>query len=325
IFDVRNNRELVTLKKLGYLASMQSFTWAATPFLVSFATFATYVLVSNQPLTSEVVFVALALFNLLQFPLTVFPAVLASIVEASVAVSRVGKFLKADELSPDAITREQYVSIEPKTGGKNGIELISVKNGTFKWSIKSPTPTLSDINFSVKKGELVAIVGKVGAGKSSLLSALLGEMEKISGDVTIRGYTAYAPQSAWIMNATLRDNITFGLPYDPKFYEEVIDACSLKADIEILPGGDLTEIGEKGINLSGGQKARISLARAVYARADIYLFDDPLSAVDAHVGKHIFDNVIGPTGLLRTKARVFVTNGIHFLSRTNSLIMIREG
>ncbi|CAG8548825.1 3767_t:CDS:10, partial [Scutellospora calospora] len=139
------------------------------------------------------------------------------------------------------------------------------------------------------------------------------------------GYVAYVPQSAWIMNATLRDNITFGLPYEPKFYEEVIDACSLKPDIEILPGGDLTEIGERGINLSGGQKARISLARAVYARADIYLFDDPLSAVDAHVGKHIFDQVIGPTGLLRTKARVFVTNGIHFLSRTNSLIMLRDG
>ncbi|RIB11911.1 ATP-binding cassette transporter 1 [Gigaspora rosea] len=325
ILEVRNNRELVTLKKLGYLAAMQSFTWSATPFLVSFATFAVYVTIANQLLTAEIVFVALALFNLLQFPLSVFPTVLASIVEASVAISRVSKFLKSEELDPNAITREQYISSDPKTGNKNGIELVSVKNGTFKWSRDSLIPTLNDVNFSVKKGELVAIVGKVGSGKSSLLSALLGEMEKISGDVTIRGYTAYAPQSAWIMNATLRDNITFGLPYDPKFYDEVIEACSLKPDIEILPGGDLTEIGEKGINLSGGQKARISLARAVYARADVYLFDDPLSAVDAHVGKHIFDNVIGPNGLLRSKARVFVTNGIHFLSHTSSLIMLRDG
>ncbi|CAG8473230.1 8866_t:CDS:10 [Racocetra persica] len=301
IFEVRHDRELSTLKKLGYLASVQSFTWAAT---VS----------SFFYLHSEVVFVALALFNLLQFPLALFPIVIASIVEAAVAIGRIRKFLSAEELNPNAITREPYIdSSHPKNGDKDGVELISVKNGTFKWSQNSSTPVLEDINFSVRKGELVAIVG---SGKSSLLSALLGEMEKISGEVTVRGYTAYAPQS---------DNITFGLPYDPTFYEEVIEACSLKPDIEILPGGDLTEIGEKGINLSGGQKARISLARAVYARADLYLFDDPLSAVDAHVGKHIFDNVIGPTGLLRTKARVFVTNGIHFLSRTNSLIMLREG
>ncbi|RHZ60075.1 hypothetical protein Glove_359g25 [Diversispora epigaea] len=127
------------------------------------------------------------------------------------------------------------------------------------------------------------------------------------------------------MNDTLRNNITFGFPYEHNFYEEVIEACSLKQDISILPGGDLTEIGEKGINLSGGQKARISLARAVYARADIYLLDDPLSAVDALVGKHIFDKVIGPTGLLRTKARIFVTHGIHYLSRTDSVVMLREG
>ncbi|CAG8439217.1 14223_t:CDS:10 [Cetraspora pellucida] len=318
IAEVRNNRELSTLKKLGYLASVQNFTWAATPFLVSFATFAVYCMISDKPLTAEVVFVALALFNLLQFPLALFPIVIAAIVEASVAIGRISKFLKAEELDPNAITREQYINTDSnhsKNGDKNGVELISVKNGTFKWSQNSLTPVLEDIDFSVRKGELVAIVGRVGAGKSSLLSALLGEMEKISGEVTIRGYTAYVQQ----------DNITFGLPYDPKFYEEVIEACSLKPDIEILPGGDLTEIGEKGINLSGGQKARISLARAVYARADVYLFDDPLSAVDAHVGKHIFDHVIGPNGLLRTKARVFVTNGIHFLSRTSSLIMLREG
>ncbi|CAG8664846.1 5084_t:CDS:10, partial [Acaulospora morrowiae] len=368
IFHVRNDLELETLKKLGYLASMQSFTWASTPFLVSFATFAVYAMVANQPLTSEVVFVSLTLFNLLQFPLTIFPNVITSMLEASVALQRVQDFLKADELNPNSVIRLPYRSDDSSSlrdaGGR--IVMASMSNGAFKWS-KNSEPVLDGVNLSVGRGELVAIVGRVGAGKSSLLSSFLGEMEKISGEVTVRGHIAFVPQSGmtWIMNATLRDNITFGFPYEPAFYEEVIEACSLKPDIAILPGGDLTEIGERGINLSGGQKARISLARAVYARADIYLLgkyrlqntpivfycafrtfnvtkisfnnsvllicccfnllDDPLSAVDAHVGKHIFEKVLGPTGLLRTKARLFVTHGIHYLSRTSSVVMIDEG
>ena len=169
----------------------------------------------------------------------------------------------------------------------------------------------------------------MGAGKSSLLSALLGEMNIVQdpaadtsggldssqlipavhcpeqkgqeAKININGTTAYVPQQAWIQNASLRDNIIFGREFREKFYNQVIEACSLLLDIDLMPDGDETEIGEKGINLSGGQKQRVSLARSIYSGADIYMFDDPLSAVDAHVGKHIFDSVIGPYGLLKNK------------------------
>jgi ABC-type multidrug transport system fused ATPase/permease subunit len=126
-------------------------------------------------------------------------------------------------------------------------------------------------------------------------------MHKFSGSINMNGSVAYVPQQAWIQNATLKNNILFEKKLDEKFYAKVLDACALKTDLTILPAGDATEIGEKGINLSGGQKQRVSLARAVYSNADIFMLDDPLSAVDAHVGKHIFDQVVGPNGILRNK------------------------
>jgi len=172
---------------------------------------------------------------------------------------------------------------------------------------------------------LVAVVGQVGCGKSTLLSAILGETEKLHGSVFVEGSVAYVSQQAWIQNATVRENILFSRAFDSARYERVIDTCALRQDLEILPAGDATEIGERGINLSGGQKQRVSLARAVYFNADIYLLDDPLSAVDAHVGKHIFDNVVGPRGMLRNKTRLLVTHGIHFLPQVDQIIVIKEG
>ncbi len=142
-------------------------------------------------------------------------------------------------------------------------------------------------------------MGRVGCGKSSLIAAMLGEMVKVSGRVVVPARVAYVPQQAWIRNGTLRDNVLFDQPYDEAKYRAVLCACALEPDLKILPGGDLTEIGEKGINLSGGQKQRVALARAVYQDAYIYLLDDPLSAVDSHVGKHIFEQVFSHTGLLR--------------------------
>lgn len=199
----------------------------------------------------------------------------------------------------------------------------------------------------VNKGKLVAVVGSVGAGKSSIISAVLGEMDRVSGRVNTNGTIAYVSQQAWIQNATLQDNILFGKPMDRKRYNQVIAACALKPDLKVLPGteffvldaydfandtkifpfpgGDATEIGEKGINLSGGQKQRVSLARAVYNDADIYLLDDPLSAVDAHVGKHIFENVIGPMGVLANKTRLLVTHGITYLPNVDNIYVVKEG
>ncbi|KAJ3209348.1 hypothetical protein HDU67_006264 [Dinochytrium kinnereticum] len=315
-------RELDTLKKIGMLAAVQSFTWACTPFLVSFFSFFVYSFVSNDPLTSEKVFVCLALFNLLQFPLAIFPSVITSVIEASVSFNRLYKFLMNEELDPEAVIRLESA----KSGSDSDIvERVAISDATFRWMKDSSSPVLDNISLSVNDGSLVAIVGSVGSGKSSLISGILGEMYKTSGEVRVNGSIAYVSQTPWIMNATLRENILFGKRYDPKFYDDTIAACGLKPDIEILPGGDLTEIGEKGINLSGGQKQRISLARAVYARCNIYLLDDTLSAVDAHVGRHIFDNVIGPNGILRDRARIFVTHGLNFLPKTDAILLLLDG
>ena len=167
----------------------------------------------------------------------------------------------------------------------------------------------------------------MGSGKSSFLSCLIGEMHKInkSAQVCVNGTIAYVPQQAWIQNESLQQNIMFGLPYKKELYNKVIEACALKPDLSILPNGDQTEVGEKGINLSGGQKQRISLARSIYSNCELYLLDDPLSAVDAKVGKHIFQKVIGPEGLLKNKTRLFVTNDVSLLPQTDLIIFMKDG
>lgn len=199
---------------------------------------------------------------------------------------------------------------------------ISIETGTFSWSKEE---TLKNINMKVQNGSLTSVVGSFGSGKSSLISALLGEINKNNGTVNIHGSIALVSQQAWIQNSTLRNNVLFGNSFDEVFYNKVIEACALLPDLEILPAGDLTEIGEKGINLSGGQKQRVSLARAIYANADIYLLDDPLSAVDSHVGKHIFEQVIGPNGLLKNKTRIFVTHTITFLPQSSQILVLKDG
>lgn len=258
----------------------------------------------------------------MQFPLSVFPNVITSTIEAAVSLRRIEGYLSSQELDPKAVTREDYRN-DPNWSPE--VPLVDIENGSFKWAESDRSPVLKNINLRVKKGEVTAVVGRVGSGKSSLVSALLGDMVKTEGKVTLRGSVAYVPQQPWVMNASLRDNIVFGHRWDPEFYDRVLEACSLKADIQILSAGDQTEIGERGINLSGGQKARVSLARAIYARADIYLLDDPLSAVDAHVGKHIFEHVIGPHGILKNKTRILVTHGIAFLHKVDNVIMLRNG
>ncbi|KAI7899459.1 multi drug resistance-associated protein MRP [Cokeromyces recurvatus] len=319
---IRNDLELTMLKKIGLLAAMQTFTWTSIPFFVSILTFAVYVFTSSTPLTSQIAFVAISLFGLLQFPMAIFPNVITSIIEASVSLYRIEDYLSSEEIDPLAIKREDFRKM---SNWNPSIPLVEVRQADFKWNKHDSKTDLTNINLDVKKGHLTAIVGRVGSGKSTLISAILGDNVKVAGDVTLRGSIAYVPQQPWIMNATLRDNIVFGLRWDPNFYDQVLEACSLKPDLKVLANGDLTEIGERGINLSGGQKARISLARALYARADIYLLDDPLSAVDAHVGRHLFDHVIGPNGLLKNKARLLVTHAIAYLDKVDQVVMLRNG
>ncbi|KAH9518524.1 Multidrug resistance-associated protein 1 [Bulinus truncatus] len=313
VLDIRN-KELKVLRKSAYLNAISSFFWTCAPVLVSLSTFAVYVLSSpDNILDAEKAFVSLALFNILRFPLSMVPNVITNIVQANVSLKRLQKFIDNPELDPYGVDKQD--SEDPIA--------VKIEDASFSW--EEGNTILSDINLSVEEGSLVAVVGAVGAGKSSLLSAMLGEMERITGSVSIKGSVSYVAQQAWIQNATLKDNILFNKTLDDKFYESVIEACALRTDLQILPAGDLTEIGEKGINLSGGQKQRVALARAVYQNSDVYLLDDPLSAVDSHVGKHLFDNVIGPKGMLNGKTRVLVTHGIGFLSQVDKIVVLVQG
>ncbi|XP_027879365.1 multidrug resistance-associated protein 1 isoform X2 [Xiphophorus couchianus] len=315
VSEIRES-ELRVLKKTAYLGAISTFTWVCAPFLVALSTFAVYVLIDDQNvLDAQKAFVSLALFNILRFPLNMLPMVISSIVQVSVSLKRLRVFLSHEELQED--------SVEHKTMAGSP-HSISIVDGIFRWS-RAESPTLKRLNVCIPEGSLVAVVGHVGSGKSSLLSALLGEMDKVEGSVVVKGSVAYVPQQAWIQNSTLKENIVFGQKRKEDWYNHVVEVCALQPDLEILPAGDETEIGEKGVNLSGGQKQRVSLARAVYCDRAVYLLDDPLSAVDAHVGKHIFDYVIGPQGILREKTRVLVTHGLSFLPQTDLILVMVDG
>ncbi|EJY57511.1 AAEL017209-PA [Aedes aegypti] len=311
IVGVRHG-EIDILRTMAYYGAATFLVWSMAPFLVTLALFAVYVMIDeNNVLDPQTAFVSLALFNILRFPLAMFPMMITFAMQAWVSVQRINKFMNSEELDPTNVTHNRSE------------DALSIKDGTFSWG--DETPILKNINLAVKKGKLSAVVGSVGTGKSSLISALLGEMEKIKGTVNTDGSIAFVPQQAWIQNATLRENILFGKAYNAQKYDRVLECCALKPDLEMLPGRDKTEIGEKGINLSGGQKQRVALAQAVYADAEIYLFDDPLSAVDAHVGKHIFEKVIGPEGILVGRSRLLVTHGISFLPSVEEIFVVKDG
>lgn len=315
---IRNDQELHTLRKIGAAQAVANFTWSTTPFLVSCCTFVVFVLTTDKPLTTEIVFPALTLFNLLTFPLAILPMVITAIVEATVAVGRLTSYFTAEELQPDSvIAKEPALHI--------GDDSVKVRDASFTWDRKESKRCLENIDFEARKGELSCIVGRVGSGKSSLLQAMLGDIWKIHGEIVLHGSVAYVAQQPWIMNATIRDNIVFGHRWDPHFYERTVNACALAEDFKTLPDGDQTEVGERGISLSGGQKARVALSRAVYARADVYLLDDCLSAVDQHVGRHLIDKVLGSSGLLASKTRVLATNSIPVLAEADFVTLIRNG
>ncbi|KJH51062.1 ABC transporter, ATP-binding protein [Dictyocaulus viviparus] len=297
--------EMALIRKTAIVKTLADMLNISMPFLVrrllvALVTFATYTLSSsNNVLTPQIAFVSLTLFNQLRGPLMMAADLISQTVQVVVSNNRLKEYLTAEELSETAINvdeDDEYYS-----------DSANLSTATFAWDRHEP-PQLRGIDLKIPKGKLLAVVGTVGAGKSSLLLAILGEMERICGYAGRRGSVAYVPQQPWIRNISLRENIVMDRPFDKDFYEKIIEACALKVDLIQLPNGDQTEIGEKGINLSGGQKARVALARAVYQNCDIYLLDDPLSAVDAHVSKHIFTNVIGPTGLLGGKTRVAVQN-----------------
>ncbi|GCB75002.1 hypothetical protein scyTo_0019708 [Scyliorhinus torazame] len=307
-------QELKVMKKSSYLVAAAIFLVNCTPFMVTLTSFAVYLAVDpKNVLDAEKAFTSISLFNIMRFPLMMLPMLISSLVQAGVSCKRLEKFLGGENLDTSAIRQDpSYESA------------VSFSDATFSWN-KNENPTIKNVTLDIKQGSLVAVVGSVGSGKSSLISALLGEMENVKGFINIKGSFAYVPQQAWIQNDTLQDNILFGLEREESRYQEVLEACALLPDLELLPAGDQTEIGEKGINLSGGQKQRVSLARAAYSAAKIIILDDPLSAVDAHVGKHIFEKVIGPNGLLKDKTRILVTHGVTFLPQTDEIVVLVDG
>ncbi|XP_044944140.1 multidrug resistance-associated protein 1-like isoform X4 [Mustela putorius furo] len=230
-----------------------------------------------------------------------------------VSLDRLEDFLNTEELHPQNI-ETNYI----------GDHAIGFTNASFSWD-KTGVPVLKNLNIKIPEGALVAVVGPVGSGKSSVLSAILGEMEKLTGVVQRKGSVAYVAQQAWIQNCILQENILFGSIMQKQFYERVLEACALLPDLEQLPNGDQTEIGERGVNISGGQKHRVSLARAVYSGADIYLLDDPFAAVDVHVGKQLFEKVIGSSGILKNKTRILVTHNLTLLPEMDLIVVMESG
>ncbi|KAH7836909.1 hypothetical protein Vadar_007286 [Vaccinium darrowii] len=308
---VRND-ELAWFRKAQLLAACNSFILNSIPVIVIVISFGVFSLLGGD-LTPARAFTSLSLFAVLRFPLFMLPNIITQVVNANVSLKRVEELLLSEERM-----------LQPNPPLEQGLPAISIKDGFFSWESKAEKPTLSNINLDIPTGSLVAIVGSTGEGKTSLVSAMLGELPPVAdSSVVIRGTVAYVPQVSWIFNATVRENILFGSVFQPARYERTIDVTALQHDLELLPGGDLTEIGERGVNISGGQKQRVSMARAVYSNSDVYIFDDPLSALDAHVGRQVFEKCIKEE--LRGKTRVLVTNQLHFLSQVDRIIVVHEG
>ena len=325
------------------------------PIFASMLSFITYSL-SNHVLDPAPVFSSLALFNSLRLPLNLLPMVIGQVIDAWASLGRIQEYLVAEEQSDDflwdmegknALSMEHADFTWERTitqgGGKDPsknqakeaknaakaaekagkeVEASSTEDDASDTTQTEPFK-LHDMDFSVGRNELIAVIGGVGSGKSSLLAALAGDMRRTNGNVTMGASRAFCPQYAWIQNTSVKENIIFGKNFDRSYYEAVIDACALRPDLEMLPNADLTEIGERGITVSGGQKQRLNIARAIYFNSDIVLMDDPLSAVDAHVGRHIFDEAI--CGLLKDKCRILATHQLHVLNRCDRIVWMQEG
>lgn len=334
-------QELKEYRSLHIARAMMLFFLLNVPPLGIGFTFFFYSL--KNTMTTSVVFTSMALLNVLRMPFIFLPIMLSLGSQYAVSLDRICKFALREELEPLPINEDKK-----KRGG------VYIKNGTFSWESVTEAklrayeektaemskkekskvsvddmeavqkPFLKNISLDIKKGELVMVVGGVGSGKSSLAHAFLGEIHKLEGELFVSSPLAYVAQEAWIINATVRDNILFGRPYDKERYDAIVEACALTSDFKLFQAGDMTEIGERGTNLSGGQRQRINVARAMYSNRDIYIFDDPFSAVDAHVGKHMFHNVV-ETLKKEGKAILLLTNQLQYLPYSDKVALIREG
>uniref|UniRef100_A0A8B9NVH7 ATP-binding cassette sub-family C member 5 n=1 Tax=Apteryx owenii TaxID=8824 RepID=A0A8B9NVH7_APTOW len=346
------NMENKLLEKAAYVQSVNS---ALTPIVSALATVLTFTLhtILKQELTASVVFSVIAMLNVMKFSNAILPFSVKAAAEAKVSLERLKKIL-VTEIPPIYVSNlknseiatimedatlfwEQLDNRSEKRNRDDIMNTKSVHKNQAKRDLEPPsqilpremgrengtTTILQHLSFTVKKGKFVGICGNVGSGKSAIISAILGQMNLCDGTVAVDGTLAYVSQQAFIFHGNVRENILFGEEYNEQKYNYAVNVCSLGSDMEILPHGDMTEIGERGLNLSGGQKQRISLARAVYANRDIYLLDDPLSAVDAHVGKHIFERCIKEA--LKGKTILLVTHQLQYLEFCDEVILLEDG
>lgn len=321
VLGARAEEMKVLTQGLKYLVAVIFLNWGTRNYLIMGVLFT--MTLSDITLTPGNVFAGTSVIGTLNMSIRLIPDLLNNFIQALVSYKRIQDFFQCREIV-------HYVQ---KTQGNYTIDINSC---SFAWDVPEETSSgemretktiLKDITLKVRQGEFIAVVGKVGSGKSSLIQALLQNMTLIKTSefthIAMDGSLAYVSQESWIQNASIKNNILFGSPEDLIKYREVLKVCQLQPDLEILPGHDETEIGEKGINLSGGQKTRVAIARAVYKLADIYLLDDPLSAVDAHVGAGIFHDCF--KNYLQNKTIILVTNNQQFLQYVDRIIMMHEG
>ncbi|KAI3866498.1 hypothetical protein MKX03_023189 [Papaver bracteatum] len=310
VIALRENEE-GWLRKGLWTETIRSVIFHVSPTIVSAVTFYACVL-TGIPLESGKVLSTIATVGILKEAFFDLPWLVSKFSKAKVSLDRISCFLRQKDVQAN------YITTLPSTSKV----AIDIKNGNFSWS-SSETPTLKDVNLQVFNGMRVGVCGTVGSGKSSLLACILGEMKNISGEIGLRGRKAYVSQSPWIQSGTIEENILFGKEMDIEKYGRVLEACSLEKDLGVLPFGDQTIIGERGINLSGGQKQRTQIARALYQDADIYLFDDPFSALDAHTGTHLYQECL--LKFLKSKTVIYTTNQVEFLPSADLILVLKEG
>ncbi|XP_075236831.1 putative multidrug resistance-associated protein lethal(2)03659 isoform X2 [Lycorma delicatula] len=292
--------------------------------------------VQGYPINAEKVFVVISYYNILRLTMTVyFPQGISQVAEALVSTKRLQKFMLYDE-TVNLNSKPAKVGSEKVNGVKIGNSYnktasliqqneysINMTNVTARWTPDLNENTLNDINIKFPAGKLSSIIGPVGSGKSSLLHAILKELPVSSGSISVNGRISYTSQEPWLFAGSIRQNILFGEPYEKDRYREVTRVCALRTDFEQFPYGDKTVVGDRGVTLSGGQRARINLARAIYKKADIYLLDDPLSAVDSHVGKHLFEECI--VDYLKSMTRILITNQLQYLNNIEHIVVLESG
>lgn len=308
----RDNELAVQQKYLRYSVSQNTVSTLLDD-LVATAVFIAFLYLSGAALTAEIVFPAIAMLSLVSGPLFSLPAAISSLGRAWTSQQRLNELFNSKE--EDWRNYHKVASSSP---------CVCMEKAHVTWSQGGPV-ALPQVTFTLKPGELCCILGRVGAGKSALIKTLCGQMFVENGTVKISEHLAYCSQEPWLQYKSIRENILFGQNYEKEWYDLVIAACDLSSDLASFSDGDAVEIGEKGIRLSGGQKARVALARAVYSRAQVYLLDDVLSAVDEHVASHLLENLFSPTGVLAGKTIVLATNSSRPLRYASRVVCLKDG